>query len=174
MSRSLTASDRSALIRLASTLPKNSDARRAILARLSPKTAGFLSQDAWFDSDDGGGQLSLEIVVPLNLIIPAGKTWPGGKAVGNLLDKMYEDIENKMLKWSTDFEALGKAQGATLAVVRIREDWTKLAARGSNIVIQSHWSFDTTFGNKKNAFWDPDIIEPMFKTVSKASGFNII
>ena len=37
MSRSLTAADRSALIRLASTLPKGSEERRAILASLDKK-----------------------------------------------------------------------------------------------------------------------------------------
>jgi len=39
MSRTLTSSDRSALIRLASTLPVGSDERRAILAGLSDKSA---------------------------------------------------------------------------------------------------------------------------------------
>jgi hypothetical protein len=45
MSRSLTASDRSALIRLASTMPAGSVERRAILAGLS-KTASALLGDA--------------------------------------------------------------------------------------------------------------------------------
>ncbi len=48
MSRTLTAADRSALIRLASTLPVGSDERKAILAGLSKKSAKFvLSPETW-------------------------------------------------------------------------------------------------------------------------------
>ena len=43
MSRTLTASDRSALIRLASTLPAGSEERRAILAGLSKKASGGIT-----------------------------------------------------------------------------------------------------------------------------------
>ena len=46
MSRTLTASDRSALIRLASTLPAGSEERKAILAGLSKKARGYPRTDA--------------------------------------------------------------------------------------------------------------------------------
>lgn len=172
--RTLTTADRSALIKLASTHPTGSKERRAILARLSQKTAGYLLQDAWFDAEGERGTLSLEVEVPVRSVAPAGKSWPGGKAVGGLLDKMYNDLQNRVLKWSEDFEALGKAQGATLARVSIIENWTALTTNGSNIVIKSVWGFDTTFSNEKNRFWKPSAIESLYKTVSKMYGFRII
>ena len=56
MARILTASDRKTLIRLASTLPKGSDERKAILAGLSKSaktyTIMFTVPSNWDESDD--------------------------------------------------------------------------------------------------------------------------
>ena len=60
MARNLTAADRSALIRLASTMPAGSDERRAILARLSIQ----LTRDELEDLDSEGSlSLGLSLVI---------------------------------------------------------------------------------------------------------------
>lgn len=56
MPRTLTAADRSALIRLASTMPAGSDARRSILARLSKQLTRNELEDL-----DSEGSLSIEV-----------------------------------------------------------------------------------------------------------------
>jgi len=162
---------RQALIQHASTLPVGSPQRRQILAHLT-RSAGFLSQDAWFDKDDGGGSLSLEVVVPL--YAKAGQTWPGGDVIGRRMEELYRDIKTKVHVWSQDFENMGKQNGATVATVRVRESWTGLKAKGSNLVIQSHWAFESTFGVGRGEFWDHYTVGPQFKSVSRTHGFNLI
>jgi hypothetical protein len=66
MSRTLTASDRSALIRLASTLPKGSDERKAILAGLRKRAEDYL--DTLVKTVERG---------PVEFVESDGKVWYG-------------------------------------------------------------------------------------------------
>lgn len=88
MSRSLTAADRSALIRLASTLPAGSEERKAILAGLSKKAA----RDINFNEDFNRLQ---DVYVMATADFVASLT--GGRASGRGIvswpDKSYISIE---------------------------------------------------------------------------------
>ena len=171
---------RKALIQHAASLPVGSPVRSEILAMLKArqtKSADSLVQTAWFDRDGGGGSLHLEVNVPHQSITKPGSTWPGGAAVGKLLDKLYQEIGDFVDTWATDFEDLAKKQGARLAKVRTRESHTVLGTRGPQVVIKSKWDFDTVFSSTPSTsyqFWDADVVEPLFEAVSRKHNFKVI
>jgi hypothetical protein len=98
MSRVLTASDRSALIRLASTMPSGSEERRAILAGLV-RTAGLnirlpssypRGAEKYADKFDN----KVPGIVPLKAFF-ASKSWPGGEPPMLTLGR-YIKFENEL------------------------------------------------------------------------------
>ena len=96
MPRSLTAADRSALIRLASTLPAGSEERKAILKGLV-KTAGHeweydRDADFWYLYDNRGNQIG-GVGNDNGRYLPYGdpdEDWPIGRGSRDLEDAKYE------------------------------------------------------------------------------------
>lgn len=98
MSLTLTASDRSALIRLASTMPVGTDERRAILAGLA-RTASLLIRlpssyprgaEKYADKFDN----KVPGIVPLKAFL-ASQSWPGGEPP-MLTSGRYIKFENEL------------------------------------------------------------------------------
>ena len=100
MSRTLTAADRSALIRLASTLPAGSDERRAILAGLE----GSINRKS-------GGLIGTAVEIQLKEALQkteAARTFLSHKGVYGALTRSVEDAATAVEKalreaMSTDF-----------------------------------------------------------------------
>ena len=100
MSRTLTAADRSALIRLASTLPAGSDERRAILAGLNKQSSEEDWAHAylrWFDGVvDLVGDLDKGMVERLSAAISGNTGYP--RSARREVRKVISDFESSLLK----------------------------------------------------------------------------
>ena len=113
MSRSLTASDRSSLIRLASSLPKGSPERKAILAGLKSKRRPRVADlpDApmgyeWKDVSDEWGDTAFTLyshddevgsVVDQGrnwVTYVAGEEWPIGRGQSNIWDAGFQLLDH--------------------------------------------------------------------------------
>lgn len=116
MSRPLTASDRSALIRLASTLPKGSPERKAILKGLSKQAnrpegwaRAYLQ---WFDGVvDYIGDVDKGMVRALDEAISGNTGYPRSarKEVRKVISDFEAGLLKKMDSWDREQKSMGVA-----------------------------------------------------------------
>ena len=161
--RDFMASDRSALIRLASTMPVGTPERKVILAGLEKSAARMDAEvTVWLDDDDdeSGGNLTFYVKVPLYSLV-AGQTWPGGKVIGDRLESIYGEITSTVNAWAQD---ITKAARSKYGKVQPREAYTSLEVNGKNLVVKSSWDFDNTLGP----------IRSILQGVSGKYGFKLI
>ena len=105
----LTASDRKALIRLASSLPQGSDERKAILAGLK-KTSGFAEMKQWWKNDSRNIQAFqkslLRTLESKGFTFPYGGKWEQGDS---RMSRHNWFSQNGQLLWVADPEGQGYA-----------------------------------------------------------------